>query len=72
MTPPQQTTAKVETTARAYILVPDITLTVDLSREPVPTGGGVGTVVGSEWQGMRHEELARLRGLYGDLGDRRC
>jgi hypothetical protein len=54
---------KVETTARAYILAPDITLTVDLYRE-VSSPGGVGEVVGSEWQGMRHEELARLRGLY--------
>jgi hypothetical protein len=54
---------KVETTARAYILVPDITLTVDLYRDGLPAGG-IGEVVESDWQGMRHEELARMRGLY--------
>jgi hypothetical protein len=62
---PLQTTqgTKVETTARAYILVPDIMLTVDLYREVLPAGD-IGEVVGSQWQGMRHEELARIRGLY--------
>lgn len=53
---------KVETTARSYILIPDITLTVDLYNEAL--SAGIGEVVGSEWRGMRHEELARLRGLY--------
>src|SRR5689334_17336736 len=54
---------KTDLTARAYILVPDITLTVDLYRETLPSGA-IGEVLESGWQGMRHEELARMRGLH--------
>jgi hypothetical protein len=54
---------KIDLIARAYVLVPDITLTVDLRRDVLPSNMG-GEVVESSWRGMRHEELARLRGLY--------
>jgi hypothetical protein len=54
---------KTDLIARAYVLVPDITLTVDLYCEGL-TAGGIGEVKESNWRGMRHQELARLRGLY--------
>lgn len=54
---------KMDLIARAYVLVPDITLTVDLHRDVLPSNM-VGEMVESSWRGMRHEELARLRGLY--------
>lgn len=57
--------AEHEVAGKAYILVPDITLTVGLFPAPQPSGP-IGTVTGSEWQGMRHHEIASVRGLYYD------
>jgi len=51
-----------EISGRAYILVPDITLTVGLFPTPQPSGA-IGTVTSSEWQGMRHHDIASVRGL---------
>ena len=48
---------------KPYILVPDITLTVDLSPRPtVP--GAVGEVAGADWTGMRHEEIGQAQAWY--------
>jgi hypothetical protein len=49
--------------AKPYILVPDVTLTVGLSRQP-DAGGAIGAVTGSEWRGMRHEEIGQAQGWY--------
>jgi len=54
---------QIEITGKAYILVPDVTLTVGLFDHPVPSGA-IGTVKSSEWAGMRHHEIAKARGLY--------
>lgn len=54
---------QVEITGKAYILVPDVMLTVGLFDHPVPSGA-IGTVKSSEWQGMRHHEIGKARGLY--------
>ncbi|GAC1344513.1 MAG: hypothetical protein NVSMB27_05570 [Ktedonobacteraceae bacterium] len=48
---------------KAYILVPDMTLTVGLAPQEEPSGA-IGQVTASSWQGMRHHEIAALRGLY--------
>jgi hypothetical protein len=48
---------------KAYILVPDLTLTVGLFTDPSPSGP-IGTVTGSQWQGMRHHDIANVRGLF--------
>jgi len=60
--------AKHEASGRAYILVPDVTLTVGLFDHPVPSGA-IGTVRGAEWQGMRHHDIANVRGLYYDADE---
>jgi len=52
-----------EVAGKAYILVPDITLTVGLFPAPPPSGA-IGTVTDSAWQGMRHHDIASVRGLY--------
>ncbi|MBV9279422.1 MAG: hypothetical protein JOZ41_05030 [Chloroflexi bacterium] len=52
-----------EVSGRAYILVPDITLTVDLFPNPPPSGA-IGRITSSEWHGMRHHDIAAVRGLY--------
>ncbi len=52
-----------EISGKAYILVPDITLTVGLFPTPPPSGA-IGTVTDSAWQGMRHHDIASVRGLY--------
>jgi len=44
-----------EVSGKAYILVPDITLTVGLFPTPPPSGA-IGTVTDSAWQGMRHHD----------------
>jgi hypothetical protein len=54
---------QVEITGKAYILVPEVTLTVGPFGHPV-SSGGIGTVKGSEWHGMRHHEIGKARGLY--------
>ncbi len=52
-----------EVAGKAYILLPDITLTVGLFPTPPPSGA-IGTVTDSAWQGMRHHDIASVRGLY--------
>jgi hypothetical protein len=52
-----------EVAGKAYILVPDMTLTVGLFPTP-RRSGAIGTVTDSEWRGMRHHEIANVRGLY--------
>jgi hypothetical protein len=52
-----------ELSGKAYILVPDVTLTVGLFPSP-QSSGAIGTVTESAWQGMRHHDIANLRGLY--------
>lgn len=52
-----------ELSGKAYILVPDMTLTVGLFPRPEPSGP-IGTVTESAWQGMRHHDIANVRGLY--------
>jgi hypothetical protein len=54
---------KVDLTARAYVLLPSITFTVDLFDNVSPSGA-VGNVVSSQWEGMKHHEIARLRSMY--------
>jgi hypothetical protein len=54
-----------EVSGKAYILVPDITLSVGLFDHPVPSGA-VGTVRDTTWEGMRHHDIANVRGLYYD------
>jgi hypothetical protein len=49
--------------AKPYILVPDITLSVGLYRQP-DAGGAIGAVKGSEWRGMRHEEIGQAQAWY--------
>jgi hypothetical protein len=48
---------------KPYLLMPDITLTVGLSQQPEPSGA-IGTVSGSEWMGMRHEEIGQAQAWY--------
>lgn len=56
---------RYEVSGRAYILVPDITLTVGLF--PNQAGScAVGRVTSSRWEGMRHHDIANVRGLYYD------
>jgi hypothetical protein len=52
-----------EVSGTAYILVPDLTLTVGLYPEE-RAGGPIGEVTDAAWQGMRHHEIAHVRGLY--------
>jgi hypothetical protein len=52
-----------EVSGKAYILVPDITLSVGLYNDPQPSGA-IGHVTESNWQGMRHHDIASVRGLY--------
>jgi hypothetical protein len=52
-----------EISGKAYILVPDLTLTVGLFTDPPPSGP-IGTVTKSQWQGMRHHDIANVRGLF--------
>ena len=52
-----------EVSGKAYILVPDVTVTVGLFEQPVPSSA-IGMVKDTHWQGMRHHEIASVRGLY--------
>jgi hypothetical protein len=54
---------KHDVTARAYVLLPGITLTADLF-DKESSAGEIGNVVSSRWDGMKHHEIARLRGMY--------
>lgn len=49
--------------AKPYVLVPDITLGIQLFPTPDPTGA-VGEVASSTWEGMRHEELGNCQGWF--------
>jgi hypothetical protein len=49
--------------ARPYILIPDITLGVQLAPTPEPSGV-IGTVRSSDWEGMKHEEVGTAQGWY--------
>jgi hypothetical protein len=49
--------------AKPYILVPDITLSVGLYERPTTTGA-IGEVTGSDWTGMRHEEIGQMQAWY--------
>ncbi len=49
--------------AKPYILVPDITLTVGLYRQPDPHGA-IGAVTSSAWEGMRHEDIGTCQGWF--------
>lgn len=47
--------------AKPYILEPQITLSIGLY--PTPTArGAIGEVVGSEWEGMRHQDIGNAQG----------
>ncbi len=46
--------------AKPYILVPDITLTVDLYPQPKPSDA-VGEVVSSRWEGMRPQDIGQAQ-----------
>jgi|SRR5579872_1580215 len=56
---------KHEVSGKAYILVPDMTLAVGLYPQERPSGA-IGEVTAFEWQGMRHHDIANVRGLYYD------
>jgi hypothetical protein len=61
--PLQHNGTQHEISGKAYILVPDMTLTVGLFPTPEPSDV-IGTVAESAWRGMRHHDIAKLRGLY--------
>jgi hypothetical protein len=46
-----------------YVLVPDILLQVALYDRPAPTGA-IGHVTGSEWAGMRHQQIGDAQAWY--------
>jgi hypothetical protein len=52
-----------DVSGRAYILVPDFSLTVGLFPQP-KSSGAIGEVTSSTWEGMRHHDIAALRALY--------
>jgi hypothetical protein len=56
---------KHEVSGKAYILVPDLTVSVNLFPSPDPSSA-IGRVTDSRWEGMRHHEIAAIRGLYYD------
>ena len=49
--------------AKPYVLVPDVTLGVQLSPRPNPRGA-IGEVTSSTWEGMRHEELGHAQAWF--------
>lgn len=56
----EPTGRRVYVHAKPYILLPDITLTVALSERP-ELSGAIGEVLGSEWTGMRQEEIGQAQ-----------
>jgi hypothetical protein len=54
---------KHEVLGRAYIIVPDLTFTVGVYPEAQPAGP-IGEVTSFSWDGMRHHDIASVRGLY--------
>jgi hypothetical protein len=63
LVPVTQPAERVYLHGKPYILVPDITLTVQLHPEPDPAGA-IGTVTGSEWLGMRHEDIGQAQAWF--------
>jgi len=57
------TRERVYVHGKPYILVPDVTLTVRLHDQPDPTGA-IGEVAGSDWTGMRHEEIGQAQAWF--------
>jgi hypothetical protein len=57
------TTTHTYVHGKPYILVPDITLTVGLYHQP-DAGGAIGEVTGSDWLGMRHEDIGHMQAWY--------
>ncbi len=49
--------------AKPYVLVPDITLGVQLYPTPEPAGA-IGEVASSSWEGMRHEEVGTCQAWF--------
>ncbi len=56
----QRTGQRLYIQAQSYILVPDFTLTVALQPPPL-SRAGIGRVVDSEWEGMRHWKLGQAQ-----------
>lgn len=54
---------RVSVHGKPYLLVPDLTLTVALTPESEPAGA-IGTVTGSAWTGMRHEDIGQAQAWY--------
>lgn len=48
---------------KPYILLPDYTVTVATYPEPRPSGA-IGEVVGSDWEGMQHEDVGNAQAWY--------
>jgi len=59
----QPATTRTYVHAKPYIIVPDITLTVGLYRQP-DASGAIGEVRGSDWTGMRHEDIGQMQAWY--------
>ncbi len=59
----ETTGTRVYVHAKPYILIPDITLTVGLYRQP-DAQGAIGAVRGSEWEGLRHEDIGNCQGWF--------
>src|SRR5713101_2192711 len=49
--------------AKPYILVPDITLTIATYPQP-STEGAIGEVMGSKWEGMKHQDIGGTQAWY--------
>jgi hypothetical protein len=54
---------RTDVLARPYVLVPDITLSVQLYPQPDITGA-VGEVRSSDWEGMKREEVGNCQGWF--------
>jgi hypothetical protein len=54
---------RVAVHAKPYILVHDVTVTVGLYQQP-DQRGAIGAVAGSEWMGMRHEDIGQAQAWY--------
>jgi hypothetical protein len=53
---------KHEMSGRAYILVPNLTFTAGVYPE-VEASGPIGEVTSFSWEGMRHHDIASVRGF---------
>jgi len=59
----QQQGVRTYLQAKPYVLVPDITLGVQLSPRPEPHGA-IGEVAASTWEGMRHELVGQAQAWF--------